>query len=77
MLEGVQGAICDLPSARDVIAATAIGVGCHRLAIEKGALAGSFFDLRTGLAGEVLEKFVQYRVQVAIWGIIRGMPAKS
>ena len=42
MLEGAQGAICDLPSARDVIAATAIGVGCHRLAIEKGALAGFF-----------------------------------
>ncbi|MBU5420118.1 DUF4180 domain-containing protein [Acetanaerobacterium sp. MSJ-12] len=28
------------------------------------------------MAGEVLKKFVQYRVQVAIWGIIRGMPER-
>lgn len=77
MLEGAQGAICDLPPARDVIAVTAIGVGCHRLAIEKGALAGSFFDLRTELMGEVLEKFVKYRVQVTIWGDHSGDAGKA
>lgn len=77
VLEGVQGVICDLPSALDVIAATAFEMGCHKLAIEKEALAESFFDLRTGLAGEVLEKFVQYRVQVAIWGDHSGYASKA
>ena len=77
VLEGVQGVICDLPSALDVSAATAFEMRCHKLAIEKEALAESFFDLRTGLAGEVLEKFVQYRVQVAIWGDYSGYASKA
>lgn len=28
----------------------------------------AFFDLRTGLAGEILQKFVNYRIKVAILG---------
>jgi hypothetical protein len=36
------------------------------LILTEDALGPRFFDLRTGLAGEALQKFVNYRVRVAI-----------
>ena len=36
------------------------------LILAHGDLGPDFFDLRTGLAGEVIQKFVNYRVRVAI-----------
>lgn len=42
--------------------------GADRIAIDKGAVAEDFFILSTGLAGEVLQKFINYRVKAAIWG---------
>ena len=38
------------------------------VAIPVSRLAEEFFELRTGLAGEALQKFVNYRVQVAVVG---------
>ena len=60
--------LTDLQSALDLLAEAAFGTGCRRLALAKSAVAEDFFALRTGLAGAVLEKFVQYGVKVAIWG---------
>ena len=42
--------------------------GISRLAIDKEALCGDFFILSTGLAGEILEKFIQYRIKMAVYG---------
>ena len=36
-----------------------------------------FFDLRTGLAGEVMQKFVNYRLRLAVVGDISGHVADS
>ncbi len=36
-----------------------------------------FFDLKTGLAGEILQKFSNYRVQVAIIGDFSKYTSKS
>lgn len=44
--------------------------GVAFVAIPVGRLAPEFFDLRTGLAGDALQKFVNYRVQVAVVGDI-------
>ena len=38
------------------------------VAIPVSRLPEEFFELRTGLAGEALQKFVNYRVQVAVVG---------
>jgi len=38
------------------------------VAIPVARLAPEFFELRSGLAGEALQKFVNYRVQVAVVG---------
>ncbi len=52
-------------------------VGVSFVAIPAGRLAPEFFDLRTGLAGDALQKFVNYRVQVAVVGDIAGHVAAS
>lgn len=36
--------------------------------LQRAALAPAFFDLHSGLAGAVLQKFVNYRIPVAIVG---------
>lgn len=46
-------------------------------AIPVARLAEGFFRLRTGLAGEVIQKFVNYGVPLAIVGDIAGHLAES
>lgn len=36
-----------------------------------------FFDLRTGLAGEIMQKFVNYRTQLAVVGDVSAWTARS
>jgi len=47
------------------------------LVVPASRLDGRFFDLSTGLAGAVLQKFVNYRMQVAIVGDIAEYLAAS
>jgi hypothetical protein len=45
----------------------AVGASLGRgLILSEADLGPDFFDLRTGLAGELMQKFVNYRVRVAI-----------
>ena len=37
----------------------------------------AFFDLRTGVAGEILQKFANYRVKLAIIGKFKKYKSKS
>ena len=60
--------ISDAQSALDFIMSIAYETGCRRIAVSKDALAEDFFNLRTGLAGEVLQKCVNYRIKFAIIG---------
>ncbi len=43
-------------------------IGCERLILGKAMLAEPLFILSSGLAGEFLQKFVNYRLKVAIIG---------
>ncbi len=47
------------------------------LIIEKASLPESFFDLRTGFAGDVLQKFSNYRMKLAILGDFSSFTSKS
>lgn len=38
----------------------------HRLLLHAEALSDDFFKLKTGLAGQVLQKFINYHVKVAV-----------
>ena len=42
--------------------------GADRIAIEKSAIAEDFFILSTGVAGEILQKFINYHIKAAIYG---------
>lgn len=40
-------------------------------------ISSTFFDLKTGIAGEILQKFSTYRVRLAIVGDFNLYPSKS
>jgi uncharacterized protein DUF4180 len=52
--------------AGDVAQALSAGMDTGGLLLDERQLGADFFDLRTGLAGEVLQKFTNYRVRLAI-----------
>lgn len=60
--------ISDVRSALDFIATVQYETGCSSIALNKEAFAQDFFILSTRLAGEILQKFVQYHVRLAIIG---------
>lgn len=64
--EGVL--ITDAQAALDLMVTVQYEAGCNRIAIRKEAVAEAFFSLGTGLAGEILQKFVNYQVKLAIIG---------
>jgi hypothetical protein len=50
----------------DIAAALGAGMENGGLLLDETQLGAAFFDLRTGLAGEVFQKFTNYRVRLAI-----------
>src|SRR5262245_65902562 len=53
-------------SFRDISDAIAACLGAGGLILTEDDLAQEFFDLRSGLAGELFQKFINYRVRVGI-----------
>jgi hypothetical protein len=51
--------------------------GARKIILHKENIAPEFFDLKTGLAGAVLQKFVNYHIQVAIVGDFKNITSKS
>lgn len=51
--------------------------GSTGLIIHKTTLCHDFFDLKTGLAGEILQKFSNYRMKLAIIGDFSEINSKS
>lgn len=68
VVSGEEKVITDASSALEVAMAVRYETGAARIAIDKSAVADDFFILSTGMAGEILQKFVNYRVKAAIWG---------
>ena len=50
---------------------------CRRIIVHKENLNDIFFDLKTGLAGDVLQKFSNYDVRLAIIGDFSEFSSKS
>lgn len=46
----------------------ALGAGAHLVAVPGAALGREFTDLSSGIAGDVLQKFVNYRITLAVVG---------
>ena len=65
---GEEKVITDTQSALDLLATASYENGANRIVINKEDIVDSFFVLSTGLAGEILQKFVTYHTKVAIYG---------
>lgn len=68
VVSGDETIISDVQSALDLMMTVRYDTGADRIAIDKACIAEDFFILSTGLAGEILQKFINYRVKAAIWG---------
>lgn len=68
VLDSDELVITDVQSALDLIMTVKYETGCTNIAINKGAIVEDFFILSTCLAGEILQKFINYGVRFAIYG---------
>ncbi|AIQ65420.1 cytoplasmic protein [Paenibacillus stellifer] len=69
--------ITDVQSALDLMATVRYEAGTSRIVVKKSAISEDFFDLKTRLAGEILQKFINYETKLAIYGDFSGYSSKS
>ena len=68
--------IADGQSALDLMAAVRYETGCNRMALPKEAFSEDFFRLSTGLLGEILQKYQNYGMKLAVYGDYSGYTSK-
>lgn len=69
--------IIDVQSALDLIATVSYDTGCSALILNKSSLSEEFFELKTKLAGDILQKFINYQMKLAIVGDFSIYSSKS
>ncbi|MCM3172031.1 DUF4180 domain-containing protein [Paenibacillus sp. MER 99-2] len=69
--------IIDVQSAIDLMATVRYQVDSNLIILNKSEVSDEFFDLKTRLAGEVLQKFVSYQTKLAIIGDFSTYTSKS
>jgi hypothetical protein len=69
LLESVRDAL-------DLMATVRYETGCERVVLYQEAVAEAFFILSTRLAGEILQKFVNYHMKLAVIGDYCGYTSK-
>lgn len=60
--------ITNVQSALDLLMTVNYEANTKNIAISKELITDDFFVLRTRLAGEILQKFINYGVRIAIYG---------
>lgn len=65
---GPEKLITDAQSALDVLMSAKYEAGTKNIVIDKKLVAEDFFILSTGLAGEILQKSINYGGRIAIYG---------
>ena len=68
VVSGEEKVVTDAASALELAMSAKYETSADRLAIDKRVIAEDFFILSTGMAGEILQKFINYHVKAAIWG---------
>lgn len=66
----------DGQSVLDFVATVVYEHNVHKIAVNKAAVTEGFFKLSTGLAGDIVQKFVNYHVRVAIIGAFSSYSSK-
>lgn len=67
-IEGKEKVIAGAQSALDLAMTAKYEYGVSRIAIPKEAIVDEFFILSSGIAGETLQKYINYHVKIAIFG---------
>jgi Domain of unknown function (DUF4180) len=67
----------DEQSALDMIMSISFETGSNRIALNKEAISEEFFKLSTKLAGNILQKFINYHIKFAIIGDFSSYTSKS
>ena len=60
--------ITDAQSALDVLMSAKYDIGTKNIVVDKKLITEDFFILSKGLAGEILQKYVNYGGHIAIYG---------
>jgi Domain of unknown function (DUF4180) len=76
ILESIESPIASVQDALDLIG-DADYQGAQNIIIKKKDLHDDFFDLKTGLAGDIMQKIVNYYKKLAIVGDFSGYRKKS
>ena len=75
-IETEETLVSDVQSALDLMATVRYETGADRVILPKAALSERFFLLSSGLAGDILQKFVNYQMKLAIVGDFSGYTSK-
>lgn len=68
--------ITDVQSGLDLLMSAKYTAGTKDIAVDKTLVCDDFFVLSTRLAGEVLQKFINYGGRIAIYGDFSGCTSK-
>lgn len=69
--------IGDVQDALDVMANVRYSAECNKILLHQDQLPEEFFELRTKLAGDILQKYTNYGIQLAIVGDFARYGSKS
>jgi hypothetical protein len=68
LVQSEEVQISDVQSALDFVLTIGYDTGCDHIALNKAAISEDFFKLSTCLAGDVLQKFINYHIKFAVIG---------
>lgn len=68
VVTGEEKVITGTQSALDLAMTVRYDTGADRIAIDKKLICEDFFILSTGVAGEILQKYINYKIKMAIYG---------
>lgn len=68
LVTGHEPIITDTQSALDLMMSVRYETGASKIVLDKQVICSDFFILSTGIAGEILQKFINYHVKAAIYG---------
>jgi len=77
VVESGEVLVSEVQEALDLMATVQYETGCFKMLLRKETISEAFFDLSTRLAGEILQKFTNYGVKLAIVGDFSGYESKS
>lgn len=68
VVENEEKLLTNPQEALDLAMTVQYETGAHCIALSKKLVAEDFFILSSGLAGEVLQKYINYHFKLAVWG---------